>query len=598
MDIIKLLRNSAVQNPDANAISAPGRSSLSYRALLDQIDYVRSALHAMGIGPNDRIAIALANGPEMAVCFLAIAISAIAAPLNPAYRSKEFDFYLSVLNAKALLIQADIAEPARSAAQSINIPIIELQTEANRPAGVFSLDATSTSLAVSHSRHQQQTNDVALVLPTSGTTSQPKIVPLSHKNLCSSAYSVKKSLALTEKDCCLNMMPLFHIHGLIGTLLSSLSAGASIICCPGFSVPGFFESLSKLKPSWYSAVPTMHQAILADVLDHKDQTTTHSLRFIRSSSAALGPQVLAGLESMFNIPVIEAYGMTEASHQITSNPLPAAVRKPGSVGIAAGPEIRVMNETDQFCSPGEIGEIVIHGENVTPGYENNSAANETAFTGAWFYTGDQGYLDQDAYLFITGRLNEIVNRGGEKISPREIDETLLMHPEIIEAVAFAVPHNTLGEDIAVAVIVKQGSSLTLAEIREFAFQHLSDSKVPSEILIVDDIPKGPTGKSQRLSLSEKLANLRHSTYVEPRTNIEQLVADIWVDVLTMSQAGIHDNFFMLGGDSIQATQIVFQLQKYFQIDLPITIIFMKPTIFEVTQAVTELLNLDEIESIS
>jgi acyl-CoA synthetase (AMP-forming)/AMP-acid ligase II len=410
----QLLAAQMNRNPDANAIIAPGRTSLTYRQLTHHINHVVATLNSIGIGRNDRVAIVLPNGPEMAVAFLAVAAGATAAPLNPAYRADEFNFYLSDLKAKALIIQAGLAEPAQAVARARGIPIIELQPMLEAEAGLFSLIPASTGEARPKRAGFAQPDHVALVLHTSGTTSRPKIVPLTQSNLYTSAHNISTTLALSENDRCLNVMPLFHIHGLIGVLLSSLTVGASVVCTPGFEAPKFFEWFKAFCPTWYSAVPTMHQAILARASTHHCPS---QLRFIRSSSAALPPQVLADLENVFNAPVIEAYGMTEASHQMASNPLPPLSRKPGSVGMAAGPEIAIMDEAGHLLSSGTLGEIVIRGANVTRGYENNPKANQSAFTNGWFRTGDQGYLDSDGYLFITGRLKEIINRGGEKISP-------------------------------------------------------------------------------------------------------------------------------------------------------------------------------------
>jgi acyl-CoA synthetase (AMP-forming)/AMP-acid ligase II len=347
-------------------------------------------------------------------------------------------------------------------------------------------------------------DDTALVLHTSGTTSRPKIVPLSQHNICSSAANIAKSIGLTADDRCLNIMPLFHIHGLIAAVLSSLHAGASICCTPGFNALQFFDLLQKIEPTWYTAVPTMHQAILGRAGRNRDIADAAHLRLIRSSSASLPPAVMEKLEATFGSPVIEAYGMTEAAHQMASNPMPPTERKPGSVGVAAGPEIAIMNDAGALLTDGEIGEIVIRGANVTAGYRNNEEANSTAFTDGWFRTGDQGRFDADGYLSLTGRLKEIINRGGEKISPREVDEVLLDHPAVAQVVTFSVPHEKLGEDVAAAVVLEEGASAGEQEIRQFAAKRLADFKVPRKVIFLDEIPKGATGKLQRIGLAEKL----------------------------------------------------------------------------------------------
>jgi acyl-CoA synthetase (AMP-forming)/AMP-acid ligase II len=291
------------------------------------------------------------------------------------------------------------------------------------------------------------------VLHTSGTTSRPKQVPLTNANLCHSACNIRRALELTANDRCLNVMPLFHIHGLAAAVLASLASGASIVCTPGFYAPRFFEWVAEFQPTWYTAVPTMHQAILARA---GGETRPSSLRFIRSCSAALPPQVMAELERFFSVPVIESYGMTEAAHQMASNPLPPEKRKPGSVGRAAGPEVAIMDDAGRLATAGETGEIVIRGPNVMAGYAGNPAANESAFRGGWFRTGDQGRLDEEGYLYISGRTKEIINRGGEKISPREIDEALLEHPAVKESAVVASPDETRGEIVKAFVILAPG----------------------------------------------------------------------------------------------------------------------------------------------
>jgi acyl-CoA synthetase (AMP-forming)/AMP-acid ligase II len=299
-------------------------------------------------------------------------------------------------------------------------------------------------------------------------------------------------------------MPLFHIHGLIAAVLSSLAAGASVYCAPGFDALKFFRQLEEANPTWYTAVPTMHQAILARAARNADAIAGSKLRFIRSSSASLPPTVMAELEATFSCPVIEAYGMTEAAHQMASNPLPPRPRKPGSVGISAGPDIAIMSPEGDLMKADEVGEIVIRGPNVTIGYVNNPSANDSAYAFGWFHTGDQGTMDSEGYVRVTGRLKEIINRGGEKISPREVDEVLMDHPAVAQVVCFGVPHDKLGEEVGAAIVLREGQSATEQELRSFASTRLADFKVPKKVLILDEIPKGATGKLQRIGLAQKL----------------------------------------------------------------------------------------------
>jgi acyl-CoA synthetase (AMP-forming)/AMP-acid ligase II/acyl carrier protein len=417
--------------------------------------------------------------------------------------------------------------------------------------------------------------DIALMLHTSGTTSRPKRVPLSHANLCASAHNIAATLELQPGDLCLTVMPLFHIHGLVACVLAPLGAGGSCVCVRSFQADQFPGWLEVFKPTWVSAVPTMHQAILDCARDIS--IPPGSLRFIRSSSAALPPTVMAGLEKVFGVPVIESYGMTEAAHQMASNPLPPRVRKAGSVGLPSGPRIAILDEAGKELESGCRGEVAIMGPNVTRGYENNPEANASAFSAGWFRTGDQGYLDEEGYLFITGRLKEIINRGGEKIVPREIDEALLLHPAVSQAVAFAVPHPSLGEDIAAAVVLHAGASCSEAEIRAFLFDRLPPFKVPSRIVLLDNVPKGPTGKIQRIGMAERLAKLLVIAYEEPVSDMEKLVAATIGGVLGRDRIGRHDNFFALGGDSLRATQVIVRLKQSLALDLPAPLLFRLPT---------------------
>ena len=496
--------------PSAPALTAPDRAALTHGALQRLIDDTLAWLNGQGIGRNDRVAIVLDNGPEMAAAFVACACGVTSAPLNPAYRADEFEFYLQDLNARALIVAAGSASPAVDVARRLGVRIVELHPIAQDGAGAFTLrmqDADLTPLPALPSGRGglAQPDDVSMVLHTSGTTSRPKIVPLAQKNLCASAIHIGRTLRFTAEDRGLNIMPLFHIHGLIAGILAPLSAGSQVFCTPGFNALKFFAWMDQCAPTWYTAVPTMHQAILSRAAKNADVIARHPLRFIRSSSSSMPPQVIAELEAVFKAPLIESYGMTEATHQMASNPLPPAVRKPGTVGVAAGPEVRIMDTDGRLLERGDTGEIVIRGPNVTAGYENNPKANAEAFADGWFRTGDQGVMDADGYLTITGRLKEIINRGGEKVSPREVDELIMDHPAVAQVVTFGMPHPKLGEEVAACVVLREGASLTERELQAFLAGRAADYKVPKKILFMDEIPKGATGKLQRIGLAQKLA---------------------------------------------------------------------------------------------
>ena len=484
----------------APAIAAPGGRALSFAALAALAERTVAALNAAGIGRGDRVAIALPEGPGMAAAFVAIAAGAAAAPLNPAWREGECRRHLEHLGARLLVAAPEEGGPAAAAARGLGLGLAvageggsALEVVHPPPAG----PAPRRGFAAA--------GDAALVLHTSGTTARPKAVPLTQANLVASARHIAASLALTPEDRCLNLMPLFHIHGLAAALLASLAAGASVHCPPGFNALRAFAWMEAASPSWLTAVPTMHQALLARAPRNRERLAKLSLRLLRSSSAPLPPTTMAELEAVFGCPAIEAYGMTEAAHQMTSNPLPPARRHAGSVGVAAGPRVAILAEGGARPLPaGEVGEVAVRGPNVMAGYENDPQANAAAFVDGWFRTGDQGVLDGAGYLRLTGRLKEIINRGGEKIAPREVDEALLAHPAVAQALAFALPHPRLGEEVAAAVVLKEGARAGERQLAAFVAERLAAFKVPRRLLFLDEIPKGATGKPQRVGLARRL----------------------------------------------------------------------------------------------
>jgi acyl-CoA synthetase (AMP-forming)/AMP-acid ligase II len=485
-------------------IGAPNRSWMSRLALRGLTGDIGVTLATAGIGPADRVAIVLKNGPEMAAAFLAVAALCAAAPLNPAYPESEFEFYLTDLQPAAIILAAGEAGPAKTVAERLGILVLTLHA-GDREAGSFHLQSTRLQTSVRASPAVTGPETIALILHTSGTTARPKMVPLTNANLVASARHIAASLALGPADISFNIMPLFHIHGLIASLTASFHAGGGICCTAGFNAFTFADQLCASGATWYTAVPTMHQTILIRMRSDPNLARPKNLRFVRSSSASLPPQVMQELETIFNVPVIEAYGMTEAAHQMAVNPLPPRRRKPGSVGLAAGPELRIVDEEGAHLPSGSIGEVVIRGPNVMPGYLNNQAANATAFTkDGWFRTGDQGRLDEENYLFLTGRLKEQINRGGEKISPLEIDVVLLDHPAVARACGFAIPHSSLGEEVGAVVVLHPQAAATEGELRAFAATRLAPFKVPRRILIRDEIPVGATGKIQRIDLASRL----------------------------------------------------------------------------------------------
>lgn len=464
--------------------------ALSYAALREQVAALAATLQGWGVGRGDRVAFALPNGIEVVTLFLATtAAVATAAPLNPAYTRDEFRFYLSDIGARAVIVPASGGEAARK-----TVPADALLIEATlAPDGNVGLERLGGPPGTA-AHDRAAADDTALFLHTSGTTSRPKGVPLSHRNLIVSTANIVETYALAADDVALCVMPLFHIHGLVASTLSTFASGGTVVVPPRFSAGAFWPHVAAYKPTWYSAVPTIHQVLLARAdADHAPRNS--SLRFIRSSSAALAPATMQGLEDRFGCPVIEAYGMTEAAHQMASNPLPPGERRSGSVGRGSGVRIGIMDEAGALLGPGVQGEVVIQGDNVTRGYHNNPEANAAAFTNGWFRTGDQGVLDREGYLTLVGRLKELINRGGEKISPREVDEALLSHPAVAEAVSFGVPDEKYGEEVAAAVVLKTETSP--AALTAHCEGRLASFKVPKTIYVTREIPRTATGKIQR-----------------------------------------------------------------------------------------------------
>jgi acyl-CoA synthetase (AMP-forming)/AMP-acid ligase II len=485
MNDLPSLLNAAPGNATAVIIPETG-TSVSYESLRRQVNTMAEALAGMGIRRGERVANVLPNGLPTIVAFLAGSVAGTAAPLNPAYRFEEFSFYLEDTSARVLLVPPEGAEDARRAATHLNIPVFVVQMD---EAGNVSIVGAPRGATVT----PPSPEDVALVLHTSGSTGRPKRVPLKHKNLAVSCQNVMETYGLTAKDVSLCVMPLFHIHGLVASTLSSFLAGGTVVVPNKFNPMSFWRTVRDYGVTWYSCVPTIHQLSVARLNAKPDGI--EKLRFVRSCSSALSPALMEKIENVVQVPVLEAYGMTEASHQMCSNPLPPQPRKSSSVGPGTGVKVGIMDDDGNILPSGDLGEVVIQGPNVIEGYENNPEANEKSFTNGWFRTGDQGIIDADGYLHLTARIKELINRGGEKIAPLEIDEVLMTHPCVAEAVAFGMPHPTWGEEVAVAVVLKAPE--TEAALLEHCKLKLADFKCPKKIIIVEQIPRTATGKIQR-----------------------------------------------------------------------------------------------------
>jgi oxalate---CoA ligase len=580
--MFRFIAHQAAVNPAALALLAPHRQPLTYARLNAEVYEQARLLRGIGINQTDRVALFVPNGPEAALSFLATSAVAICAPLNPVFASSEFDAALSSLQPKALIADPNLSPELRAIVEKRGIILVTATPDADREAGVSTLSVSAKPTDTSDILPDP--NDIALLLHTSGTTSQPKLVGLTHGQLCRSAENIARSLQLTPRDRCLNIMPLFHIHGIVAAILSTLSAGASVVCTSGLRGRLFSQWLQDFQPTWFTAVPTMHSAILAQALQ-RGIAERHSLRFIRSCSAPLPRPLSRDLEKCFDVPVIEAYGMTEASHQIASNPLPPGIRKPGSVGLSAGTEIAIFDELGQPVAPNCEGEIAIRGSCVISNYIGNPSVGEDRFNEGWFHTGDRGLIDQDGYLFIKGRASEFINRGGTKISPHEIEEVLLDHPDVSEAVAFAIPESRLGEEVGAAVVLREPNAAAEIELLEFVSRKLSYFKVPRHIAVLDKIPKGPTGKLQRIGLAAQLgltapqkALSQGTTVQRPRTELEELLAAMWGRIIGVEKMGLDDDFFQMGGDSLAAMELITATEHVTGQKLTIAALFEAPTI--------------------
>ncbi|MFI9511237.1 AMP-binding protein [Nocardia sp. NPDC052566] len=579
LTVRELLANASNETPDAPALLTPDGASLSYRSLLERVDGVGGLLASVGIRPSDRVAIVLPGGTDLAVALLGTCSYAVAAPLYPHSPVDALHSAFEALGVTAVLTTPDSSAADAATIGGRSVRVID---------GVGLADPSRPLPSAPQTGSRPE--DVALVLRTSGTTGAAKTVPLRAAHLTTSARTVAASLRLDHSDCSLNVMPLFHVHGFVAGLLAQLAVAGTVICTPGLHAGLFPQWMEQLRPTWYTATPTMHHAVLSALGD--GMLPTHTLRFVRSASAPLPPALTARLEAAFGVPVIEAYGMTEAAHQITSNPLPPASRKPASVGIPTGCEVAVMTEPGRRATAGQVGDVVVRGPSVFDGYVGGEHAS--AWPDDWFDTGDRGYLDVDGYLFLVGRSKEMINRGGETIAPREVDEVLLAHPAVAEAVAFAIPDDRLGETVAAAVVLVAGATINVARLREFAANRLPAASVPERIAVVAALPTGPTGKVQRIALARRLAQELNTPPVDDTDPqpaamaVERVVADVWAEVLAVAAVDRNDQFRDLGGDSMLAEHILTRLQDALGIALPAAQLLQASTVAEQAALIARL----------
>jgi acyl-CoA synthetase (AMP-forming)/AMP-acid ligase II len=474
----------AGEDPEAPALVVPDGEAVTYAGLQKSAAALAASLRAAGIEGGARVALAVPDGPSFLRALLGVlAAGAAAAPLNPAYTEDEFRFYLEDLSPKLLLLPEEGVAAARAAADGLGVEVVTTDALAG---------GTATRPADGHAPGP---DDVALLLHTSGTTSRPKQVPLLHRNLAASARTIAAGYGLGAEDVSYCAMPLFHIHGLVASVLAALAGGGSVVVPRRFTPGGFLDDLGRFGVTWASAGPTIYTMVLERSAKTGRATAAPQLRFLRSCSSALSPALMTQVEEHFGVPLVEAYGMTEASHQMSSNPLPPAERKPGSVGVRTGTDIGILGTGGAFVSAGESGEVCVRGAGITPGYLANPDANAAAFFDGWFRTGDVGSLDADGYLRLEGRIKEMVIRGGENISPYEVEAALLAHAGVREAACFGVPDEKYGEEVA-AVVVAHGE-LDVEELLAHCRERLAAFKAPKRVYVVDAIPKTATGELQR-----------------------------------------------------------------------------------------------------
>ncbi len=570
--------------PLATALLSPGREPTDCASLSSQISSTAAQLRSIGLHANSAVAVVLPGGPELAACIVSVAAATRCAPIDPRATAEEIEFVLRDIAAAAIIMSEHIHPAAARAAASAGCAVIELEPRGS--AGRFVLRRNGSEIPALdenlHSGAAATAASTALLLHTSGTTARPKLVGLSHRQLLLSARAVAQSLRLTPADRSLVVMPLFHVHGIVAALLAPLLSGGEVIVPAALTSADLADLVETTQPTWITAVPTLLAALLEQC---EVRPVEHRLRMIRSCSAALAQSVADGLERCLAVPVVQAYGMTEGAHQIASNPLPPAARSAASVGFSTGPEIAIVDEVGAAVPRGSVGEVVLFGPSMITSYVDNPLADATAFRDGWFRTGDLGRIDVDGSLYLVGRIKELVNRAGEKIAPREVEEILLAHPAVSDAIVFAVPDRRLGEQVAAAVVRR--SDVSEQQLRIFVAEHLAPFKVPRRIVFCDEIPKGPTGKPQRRLLAERLDlaeldDVNDAAGVTPSRPpegpVEELLADWWARVLRREIDNVHARFLDVGGDSLGAMRLLALIRTELEITISIIELFDAPTI--------------------
>jgi acyl-CoA synthetase (AMP-forming)/AMP-acid ligase II/acyl carrier protein/lauroyl/myristoyl acyltransferase len=561
---------------------APGNPALitddgeviDYGRLGDLLKEIGNAVQDAGCGRNTRIAIVHPGGVRNLLLLYGVAGVSSSVPLNPAETETGFVQLMTDRKVQCLAVLAEAYPAARRAAESIGLPVFDIAWDNEHPASSMHLVKASGPDHEKPVKNGPATpDDVALVLGTSGTTSKSKTIAISHRLFRSRAVVRQVFEKTTAADRCFNLNPLY-LQGGISVCSVSLMTGGSVIVSTDVRTDHLFDIIDRLEPTWFSGSFTYIKSIINYARTNNPAVKLGQFRYIRPSSGAVDPDDSAEIEKIFGAPVVELYSSTECG-SITINPLPPGVRKHGTVGRPVYCEVVILGDDDTFLSTGSQGEVLVRGRNVFTGYENNDAANEAAFFQDWFRTGDLGFLDEDGYLTLTGRINDMISRGGVKVSPAEVEAAIAMHPDVEEAAAFGIPHDTLGEVVGVAVVAKGAARLTEADIRRYAQLHLAPVKVPQRIIFMDALPRLSAGKLQRGALVEMMETVAHEVVVpteegEPRTALEQNLRRLWAKILDCDadRIGRDDNFVMLGGDSLSAATLYVEIDAAFGVTLP------------------------------
>ena len=592
-----ILNGYAQATPEAPAIIAEGRSPLNYRQLVGQSDRIRQRLNSMGFGRGDRIAIVGRSDAATAALITGVVTGATAMPMNPELSVAEFVVYLRDLKANAVAVDADIETAARTAAGKIGLPVLEVERAAGDTAGLIDIRPGAVVGTAEHPESAQP-DDLALVLMTSGTTANSKLIPITHRQLIIKADRYARALDIRPTDRLLNLMPLFHGHGLQGAVFTSYYTGGSFMMLPAFSADEFFRLISTQAPTWYTGSYTFHHAICQAAPAHAEELKNSRLRVVRVGSGLLEAKIAEELERHLGALVLSNYSCTEVS-LICSAPLPPVPRKTGTVGrpLEGGNEVAIMGPDKKLLPPGKRGEVVVRSADVFTGYENDPVTNAESFVDGWYRTGDEGVFDDEGYLTLTGRIKDIINRGGEKITPLEVDAALKSHPDVADAMVFPIPHTTLGEEVAAAVVPVPGADFTDEILSKYLRGRLAPFKVPRRYVIVDRFPMGPTGKIPRRGLAEAFGLTGESIAAlperipddRPATALEARLQRLWTEVLRLDRVGLHEDFFMLGGDSLQAVELFLRIEREFGRRLPRAVLFEAGTVAKMAQTIENVI---------